>query len=569
MSGRVFVSYSHAGPGKILAKKLHDAIEARGYSVYIDLENQVGENWAKAVDEALRNCEVLLVLLSKTSIQSEAVMAEVRTAKQLADKNNGTPRILPIRIAISFDEPLPYEMNIAVGRLQHAYWDGESAPDALIDDVVNSLKTGNFKGTVPETGKVCSRIDSFGNTKTKRAQIVSPASAVDPSSINTLNITAEKINIDDSLYVIRECDRKILSLIKQERALIRVVAPGKMGKTSLLMRVAHKAHEQNIRVAFIDFLSFSPGSFNSVNNLWKAIAKRLERALDLPRFVKDNWDDEEETYLNLEDFAKATKLDASEVPSLISIDNIDRVFNTASGEGFFSMVRSIHAKSAQNPCWKKIRWLLVSSVDPELYVRDPYESLLNIGTRVELRDFNKAEVVKLAKKYRVEVNEEDIALLHYFLNGHPYLTQLALFYEAQGKATLSEIVETGIDENMIFREHLNNLHLHFVNDKAMLDGLQLLILGKQVVDLKVLARLQALGLIRFNGEKYVVRCRLYEEYFGKKSETKSSTPSQLFKGARRQIENVQQPVFLRKNRLKPFTIGKSFCERLETALKLF
>ena len=74
-----FVSYSRAD--QIFALRLAEQLRAEGVNLWIDqLDIAAGERWDRAVEEALETAQGLLVLLSRTSVESENVLDEVSYA---------------------------------------------------------------------------------------------------------------------------------------------------------------------------------------------------------------------------------------------------------------------------------------------------------------------------------------------------------------------------------------------------------------------------------------------------------------------------------------------------------
>lgn len=75
-AGKIFCSYARADAGFVL--KLAKDMKSAGANIWLDqLDIPVGQRWDQAVEEALRGCEYLLVVLSPTSVESNNVMDEV------------------------------------------------------------------------------------------------------------------------------------------------------------------------------------------------------------------------------------------------------------------------------------------------------------------------------------------------------------------------------------------------------------------------------------------------------------------------------------------------------------
>lgn len=86
-----FVSYSRAN--QVFALRLAEELRSNGVNLWIDqLDIPAGERWDRSVEAALETAQGLLVLLSRTSVESDNVMDEVSYA--LSEKK----RVIPILI---------------------------------------------------------------------------------------------------------------------------------------------------------------------------------------------------------------------------------------------------------------------------------------------------------------------------------------------------------------------------------------------------------------------------------------------------------------------------------------
>ncbi len=75
---RVFISYSRADGW--LVNHIVDALAERGHDPWIDVEDIVAGSWAASIVEAIRQSDVVVVVLTSTSVRSKEVIKEVRLA---------------------------------------------------------------------------------------------------------------------------------------------------------------------------------------------------------------------------------------------------------------------------------------------------------------------------------------------------------------------------------------------------------------------------------------------------------------------------------------------------------
>lgn len=109
-SRRVVISYKrNVDPDQEVASFLQTALMSRGCEVFIDRSLRVGQAWAKEIEDAIGKCAFLIVLLSRASATSETVLGEIEMARARAQRTNGCPAILPVRL--NYAEDLPYPLN--------------------------------------------------------------------------------------------------------------------------------------------------------------------------------------------------------------------------------------------------------------------------------------------------------------------------------------------------------------------------------------------------------------------------------------------------------------------------
>lgn len=110
----IFLSYSNQDRERL--QPLFQCLKQQGWSVFWDHRTiEIGDQWGKKIDRAIRTCKCVVVVWSKTSVDSEWVVEEANIGKQ-------REVLLPIRI----DEvifPVGFTMR-QTGDFVH--WDGDA-----------------------------------------------------------------------------------------------------------------------------------------------------------------------------------------------------------------------------------------------------------------------------------------------------------------------------------------------------------------------------------------------------------------------------------------------------------
>ena len=135
---RFFICYKrHADPDQKLAVYLHDCLTAQGHDVFIDGTMRTGVAWLDEIDRQIEASNFLIVLLSKSSADSEMVQSEVSRAYEYR-RLQGHPRILPVRIA--YEGLLPYTIAAFLNPLQYVVWQSEADDERVGRDILDAIQ---------------------------------------------------------------------------------------------------------------------------------------------------------------------------------------------------------------------------------------------------------------------------------------------------------------------------------------------------------------------------------------------------------------------------------------------
>jgi hypothetical protein len=130
-----------------------------------------------------------------------------------------------------------------------------------------------------------------------------------------------------------------------------------------------------------------------------------------------------------------------------------------------------------------------------------------------LEDFDKMQVLDLDTRHGSPLADYYIPELMALLNGHPFLTRLALYKMVTENISWADLKEQASDEHGPFGDHLRHQYW-IIHDKPQLkNALRDIILTECCPDEKSLFRLLQAGLIKGSGDAYTYRCDLYKQYF--------------------------------------------------------
>lgn len=133
---RIFISHKKGViPDETIAREIYQALSL-SHEVFIDQTILVGTPWVEHIEKALRQSDVLIVLLSAESVHSEMMMDEIQKAHQLMT-TSGRPIILPVRLA--YREPFHYPLSAYLNPINWAFWESPTDTPQLIEELRKAI----------------------------------------------------------------------------------------------------------------------------------------------------------------------------------------------------------------------------------------------------------------------------------------------------------------------------------------------------------------------------------------------------------------------------------------------
>ncbi|MEG3440350.1 AAA-like domain-containing protein [Pannus brasiliensis CCIBt3594] len=310
----------------------------------------------------------------------------------------------------------------------------------------------------------------------------------------------------------RDCYREI----ERPGSLIRIKAPKRTGKTSLVTRILDRAGQLGYPAVYLSLQLADSGLFDDLDRFLRWFCANVTRSLGLKNEIEEYWDDLFGWKMSCKIYFEQYILPALDRPLVIALDDIDRLFQHPHlADDFFSLLRSWHEEGKNKAIWQKLRLIVSHSHSTEVYTPlNINQSPFNVGFPVNLPPFTGDQVEALARRYGVSV---DAAGLLEFVGGNPYLTGLALYHVARRDRTLAEILDTPVtDDRNIYHDHLQRQAWNLQNlspglrstwERVVMAG------GAIAIDSIDAFHLQSLGFIRFQGNLSQPSCQLYAGYF--------------------------------------------------------
>ncbi|MDZ8189159.1 MAG: AAA-like domain-containing protein [Nostoc sp. ChiSLP02] len=330
-----------------------------------------------------------------------------------------------------------------------------------------------------------------------------------------------QVPLTSSFYIERPpIEERCYQEILQPGALIRIKAPGQMGKTSLMVRILNEAREYGYQTLSLSFHLADKAVFTSLDAFLRWFCESVGRKLKRLNQLDDYWNiygSKDRTTAYFEECL----LEEIDSPLVISLDGVEQIFPYRDiAEDFFSLLRAWYEYAKygdrSSELWKKLRLVLVHS--KEVYIPLNFnQSPFNVGLSIELQEFSQEQIQILVERHqRLNWTDTQVKKLMDMVGGHPYLIRLAIYHVQHQDITFEQLLQTAATEAGIYNVHLRG-HLCNLEQHPKLAAAFSQVVKSEVaieIDSESVFKLHSMGLVIYcNENKAIPRCDLYRQYF--------------------------------------------------------
>ncbi|HEY9599027.1 MAG TPA: AAA-like domain-containing protein, partial [Cyanophyceae cyanobacterium] len=325
------------------------------------------------------------------------------------------------------------------------------------------------------------------------------------------------VSLNSPFYIERyPIEENVYAEISKPGALVRIKAPQEMGKTSMLLRVVDYANQQNYHTINLNLQQTDQAVLNDLNRLLRWLCASVSRQLNLEPKLDDYWDEDIGSKVSCTLYFRGYLLESINSPVLLALDEVNQIFEHPDvAKDFLPLLRSWYEEAKRLKIWQKLRLIVVHST--EIYVPlQLKQSPFNVGLPIQLNGFGVEEVQELAKRYGINWTDgEEAKQLMAMVGGHPALVHTAIYHFSRGDTTLNQLLQTAPTPTGIYAYHLQR-HLATLQEQPELAiALNTVIKSTEpvVLDPILAYRLSSMGLIQLDGNKAILSCQLYRQYF--------------------------------------------------------
>ncbi|HEY9642447.1 MAG TPA: AAA-like domain-containing protein [Coleofasciculaceae cyanobacterium] len=309
-----------------------------------------------------------------------------------------------------------------------------------------------------------------------------------------------------------DCYKTVL----QPGGLIRIKAPRRLGKSTLMSRILQQASQQGCQTVALSFQLADKAVFKDLDQFLQWFCANVGLGAQIPKRLADYWDDLFGSKISCKIYFEQYLLPQIGRPLVLALDDVDRLFEYPDlADEFFGLLRTWHEEAKNRDIWKQLR--LVVAHAAEVYIPlNLNQSPFNVGLPVELKAFTLAQVQDLAKRHGLNWNETETKQLMNLVGGHPYLIQLALYHLWHQDVTLDQLLQPATIAAGIYSDHLQRQLWNLQQNPDLATAFAKVVTVANPVELNLVHafKLQSLGLVHLQGNQAIPSCNLYAQYFG-------------------------------------------------------
>lgn len=325
------------------------------------------------------------------------------------------------------------------------------------------------------------------------------------------------VPLGSPFYIEREpIEELCYQQITKPGSILRIKAPRRMGKSSLMLRILARAVSLGYRTVSLDFQQAEAEIFNNLDKFLRWFCANISRQLQLQPMLDDYWDEDMGSKVSCTIYFQGYMLEVINSPIVLALNEVNRIFEYPKIAGeFFPLLRSWHEEAKRIESLQKLRVIVLHSTEVYIPLKLT-QSPFNVGLPISLPYFTEEQVTALARRHELDWKDSlEAERLMAMVGGHPYLVRLALYHLCEQKLTLDRLLEDAPTMGGIYKDYLRNLWATLQEYPELAAALKQVVRCDRSVSLEptLAYKLESMGLIRIDGNNCSLSCELYRQYF--------------------------------------------------------
>ncbi|WP_413161104.1 AAA-like domain-containing protein [Capilliphycus salinus ALCB114379] len=338
----------------------------------------------------------------------------------------------------------------------------------------------------------------------------------DTSEVTNIESPEGQVPLTSRFYIERApIESTCYQEIQKPRSLIRIKAPRKMGKTSLMVRILDFAQNQGFKTVKISLNRAESEVLSSSEKFLRWLCANSARQLGLDPKLDEYWNEEMGAIVSCTLYFQSYLFEQINSPIVLALDELNQLFEYPSlRRDLLVLLRSWHEETRDLSQWEKLRILLVSLTEIDLRI-DTIPYPFNMGLSVDLPPFTSEQVFNLGRYHGLNLSADELSQLMELVGGFPYLVRLTFYHSVLQQIELKDLIETATSDTGIYSDHLQSQAWYLQENRELAIAFQKVLSAESPipVDQVEAFKLLSLGLIYLENDRARISCELYRQYF--------------------------------------------------------
>ncbi|MEO1592647.1 MAG: AAA-like domain-containing protein [Cyanobacteria bacterium J06632_22] len=302
--------------------------------------------------------------------------------------------------------------------------------------------------------------------------------------------------------------------IDQPGALVRIRGARRMGKSSLMTRIARTAAERSYRPVWISFQLAENSVLQDLDALLQWFCASVGLAMGQPAALDTYWDSLFGSKLSCKQYFEQYLLAEAQQPVVLLLDDVECLFHYPEvADEFFGLLRTWYEDAKVVSIWQQLRMVIAQTADAYITL-NLNKSPFNVGVAVQLPPLTPPQVKTLASTYGLNWSLAEATELCQWVGGQPYLVHLTADYLWRKQMSLAAVL-TQPYQACIFSSYLQHQLRDLQHSPDLMEVLSQIVAGQMPPpsQLASVYRLQGMGLIALRENRPQAMCPLYQQYF--------------------------------------------------------
>lgn len=336
-----------------------------------------------------------------------------------------------------------------------------------------------------------------------------------PTEIGPYRYPDGPLSLGSKLYILRSpVEELAFHEITQIGCIVRIKAPPRFGKSSLLLRILNQAQQAEYANVFIDLQQVPEQTLSHADRFLQWLIAAVSAKLGLQPDLESGWNQLVGSQLSATLCMRNEILAKLDRPLVLGLNDLTVLFpHAATAQQVLPLLRSWYEEAGHDPLWQRLRLVVTYSTDLYLPL-DINVSPFNVGLPLALPEFTPEQIMALAKQYQLSWQDSEVERLMRLVGGHPYLVHLAIYQVRQQQVPLDQLLQSASTPRGIYRSHLQKLLALIQASPQLAQPMSALVSSQNPVALEPLLafQLEKAGLIEGDAEGWQLSRELYRQF---------------------------------------------------------